>query len=130
MNRKPQEQPGLYGDEPAQHIPRQNDRPEAAALIEVLKALRAHPLVSWVERQNTGAHKVDGRFIRYGWPGCSDLLGQLRDGRMLAVECKAPKGRLRPEQAMFLNRVRESGGVAFVARDCRDVAREMAHLLS
>ncbi len=26
---------------------RTNDRPEAAALVEVLKALRAHPLVAW-----------------------------------------------------------------------------------
>jgi hypothetical protein len=26
---------------------RTNDRPEAAALVEVLKALKAHPAVSW-----------------------------------------------------------------------------------
>ena len=33
--------------------------------------------------------------------------------------------RLRPEQALFLERIRCAGGVAFVARDCRDVLREM-----
>ena len=66
MNRKPQEQPGLFGDEPAQHIPRQNDRPEAAALIEVLKALRNHPAVAWCERQNSGAFRTEtGQFVRY-----------------------------------------------------------------
>ncbi len=109
----------LLGD--AIQTKRTNDRPEAAALIEVLKALRASPLVAWAERQNTGAAKVGNRFIRFGWPGCSDVIGQLRDGRFLAVECKAPKGRASLEQTVFLERVRSGGGVAFIARNCRDV---------
>jgi len=50
----------------------------------------------------------------------------LKNGRLLAVEVKAPGGRLRPEQAEFLSLVRRFGGVAFVARDCRDVSRELA----
>ena len=100
---------------------RTNDRPEAAALVEVLKAVRAHPLVEWCERMSSGAAKVEGRFIRFGWPGCPDVLGQLKDGRLLGVEVKAKAGRLRPEQAVFLERIRGAGGVAFVARDCRDV---------
>ena len=104
---------------------RSYDRPEAAALVEVLQALRAHPAVAWAERQNTGAAKVGGRFIRFGWPGCPDVLGQLKDGRLLGVEVKAPKGRLRPEQGLFLERIRAAAGVAFVARDCRDVLREL-----
>ncbi len=100
---------------------RTNDRPEAAALLEVLKALRAHPLVAWAERQNSGAAKVGNRFIRFGWPGCPDVLGQLNDGRLLGVEVKAHKGRISSEQVAFLERIRGAGGVAFVARDCRDV---------
>lgn len=107
---------------------RTNNKPEAAALCEVAQALRVHPLVAWVERQNTGAAVVGGRFIRFGWPGCSDLIGMLRDGRFMAVEVKAPKGGLRPEQAVFLDRVRAGGGVAFVARDLRDVMRELGPL--
>ena len=97
----------------------------AAALVEVLKALRTHPTVAWVERMNSGAAKVGGRFIRFGWPGCPDVLGQLRDGRLLGVEVKAQAGRLRPEQSLFLERIRGAGGVAFVARDLRDVLREL-----
>lgn len=104
-----------------EQVSRTNDRPEAAALREVLMALKNHPAVAWVERQNTGAFKQEGRFIRFGWRGCSDLLGQLKDGRLLAVEVKGPKGRIRPEQAAFLERVRGNGGMAFVARNCRDV---------
>jgi len=127
---KPQ-QAALFGDlSPEPSAPRKNDRPEAAALLEVLRALRAHPAVSWCERQNSGATREGGRFIRYGWRGCSDLLGQLRDGRFLAVEVKAPGGRLRPEQSAFLDRVRTAGGVAFVARNCADVARELASCIN
>lgn len=113
----------LFGME--QQTPRTNDRKEGAALVEVLKALKAHPAVIWCERMNSGAARVGGRFIRFGFVGCPDVLGQLRDGRVLGVEVKAPKGKLRPEQAVFLERIRLGGGMAFVARDCRDVIREL-----
>ena len=113
----------LFGLE--QQTPRTNSRPEAAALLEVLKALRAHPAVAWCERMNSGAAKVEGRFIRFGFKGCPDVLGQLKDGRLLGVEVKAQTGRLRPEQALFLERIRCAGGVAFVARDCRDVREQL-----
>ena len=113
----------LFGLE--QTAKRTNDRPEAAALVEVLKAVRTHSLVAWAERQNSGAAKVGGRFIRFGWPGCPDVLGQMKDGRLLGVEVKAKAGKLRPEQAVFLERIRGAGGVAFVARDMRDVVREL-----
>ncbi len=70
---------------------------------------------------NTGAARIGDRFIRFGFPGCPDVLGQLKDGRLLAVEVKAPAGRLRPEQRAFLSLVRQHGGLAIVARDYRDV---------
>ena len=113
----------LLGD--ALPVARKNDRPEAAALLEVLKALSAHPAVAWCERMNSGAAKIGNRFVRFGWKGCPDIIGQLRDGRLVGVEVKAPKGKLRPEQTIFLERIRRAGGVAFMARDCRDVIREL-----
>jgi len=45
---------------------------EADSLTEVLQALRTHHTVAWVRRQNTGAAKVGGRFIKFGWTGCTD----------------------------------------------------------
>lgn len=102
---------------------RHRGAPEQAALHEVLAALRSHPAVSWCERMNTGAARIGDRFIRFGFPGCPDVLGQLKDGRLLAVEVKAPAGRLRPEQRAFLSLVGENGGCVIVAKDCRDVYR-------
>ena len=113
----------LFGLE--QQTARTNSRPEAAALVEVLTAVRTHPAVAWCERMNTGAARIGGRFVRFGFTGCPDVLGQLKDGRLLGVEVKAQAGRLRPEQAVFLERIRGAGGVAFVARDLRDVMREL-----
>ena len=80
----------LLGD--ALPVVRKNDRPEAAALVEVLQALNAHPAVAWVERMNSGAAKIGKRFVRFGWKGCPDVIGQLRDGRLIGVEVKSPRG--------------------------------------
>ena len=113
---------------PEQATKRTNERPEAAALAEVLKALKAHPAVSWCERQNSGAVRSGGRFIRFGWVGCADILGQLRDGRFLGVEVKAAKGRASPEQVAFLERINAAGGVGFIAHSLRDVVRELGPL--
>ena len=53
-------------------------------------------------------------------------LGQLKDGRLLGVEVKRPNGALvSDERAHFLALVRAAGGVAFVAKDCRDVFRKL-----
>ena len=125
----PQQAPDtdLLGHE-IQQPKRTNDRPEAAALVEVLKALKAHPLVAWAERQNSGAAKVGNRFIRFGWPGCADVIGQMCDGRFLAVEVKAAKGRASPEQTLFLARIRDAGGVGFVARSLADVVAALGPL--
>lgn len=111
------EQAGLFGDDlpEAPPAPRVNDRREAAALAEVLQVLKHHPLVAWVERQNSGVVRMGGGFVRLGRPGCSEVLGQLPDGRLLTLEVKAPKGKATAEQAAFLDLVRRFGGVAFLA---------------
>jgi len=80
----------LLGD--ALPVVRKHARPEAAALVEVLQALNAHPAVAWCERMNSGAVRIGKRFVRFGWKGCPDVIGQLRDGRLIGVEVKSPRG--------------------------------------
>ena len=79
-------------------------------------------------RPEIGAARIGSRFVRFGFKGCPDVLGQLKDGRLLGVEVKAQARRLRPEQAVFLERIRGAGGVAFVASNLRDVLRELGAL--
>ena len=113
----------LFGDEIAPR--RHHSRPEAAALVEVLRALEHHPAVAWVRRMNSGVARIDGRRIEFGWPGAPDLIGMTKDGRTIACEVKGPDGRLRPEQTRFLEMVNAHGGIGFVARSCKDVFAEL-----
>lgn len=102
-------------------------RREAPILAAVLRLLEYHPKVAWVRRMNTGAVRMEGkRFMRFGFTGCSDIVGQLRDGRFLAVECKAPAGKLTIDQAQFLERVKRHNGIAGVARSLDDAQKILA----
>jgi hypothetical protein len=119
----------LYGD-PAKlgaHDPgprKAYKQPEQAILNAVLTRLRAHPLVAWVVRINTGAYKTpDGRFIRFGFPGCPDLIGMMKTGAFLAIEIKSAAGQVTAEQRAVIDKVREHGGVAGVARSQAEAVR-------
>lgn len=91
----------------------------------ILQFLRAHPKVAWIARMNTGGmHRDDDegrtRYIPFAFVGCSDILGQLKDGRFLAVEVKRPGNGPTPEQTAFLETVCRHNGVGFVARSVDD----------
>lgn len=98
---------------------------EAAILDAIRRVLKIHTKVAWFERMNSGAHVAgegkDRRFVRYGFRGCPDIIGQLVDGRFLGIEVKRPSGRVSEDQAAFLARATKHGGVAFVARSVSDV---------
>lgn len=108
--------------------PRILDRKEAAALVEVLQSLRTHPAVAWCDRLNAGAAQKGGRMLRHGWPGCPDLLGRLKDGRLLGVQVEGRAGKLSRDRVELIASIRAAGGIGFVARDCRDVLRELEGL--
>lgn len=100
---------------------------ESTILEAVLRYVRIHPKVAWVRRMNTGAVQMRGvRFMRFGFLGCSDLIGQVKGGRFLAIEIKAPAGRLTVEQTEFLDRVKRHGGVSGVARSIEDAEKILA----
>ena len=113
---------GLFRGDPAPPGPKRfNKHPEQGVLNAVMKMLRYHPKVAWVVRINSGAYKTpEGRFIRYGFVGCPDLLGQMRDGRILMIEVKAAKGRLTDDQEFMLAKCRANGGVSGVARSIEE----------
>ena len=59
-----------------------------------------------------------------GTPGISDIIGCYK-GRMIAIELKAPRGIVSPAQQVFIDRVNEAGGIAFVAKDLDTVIEKL-----
>lgn len=102
---------------------------------EILRFLRTVPgIVVW----KTGAGLIptaDGRKVRMGHKGVSDLTGWRREeffgrsplgfpvARFLAIEVKRPGGKLTVEQQAFLRMVERDGGTVIVASSVEDVAR-------
>lgn len=144
--KSPRKAPGRHGElkSPGGPVHSPPKRPEGALVKELVRALRALGVVA--VRQNVGAVQTGRRFIRFGLPGCSDILGIIPvpcpwrtlgvgkcwsscpgcEGRgtvglALAVEVKSADGQLRPAQEAFLGLVNASGGLGLVARSVDDV---------
>ena len=102
--------------------------PERAILYAVLQTLELHPKVKWVKRMNVGAMQIGNRLVRFGFPGMADITGQMRDGRRLEVEVKRKGEQPTLAQQAFLELVRDTNGVAFVARSSNDVIKNLGAL--
>ena len=95
---------------------------EKSVKTECLEYLRLMGIYAW--NNPSGAVKVgDNRFMSFGKKGAADIIGILKDGRFLAVECKSDKGRLSEAQERFLNKVKDMGGLAVVARSFKDIEK-------
>ena len=106
--------------------------PENDVMASVLEFLQLHTQVGKVWRQNTGAGRFvypDGsasRFMRFGFPGCPDLMGYMRGGRALYVEIKnASGGRKNPDQVAFIEGAVLEGCVAFFASSVSEAVDEL-----
>ena len=100
--------------------------PESAVLQQCLAYLHVRGIFAW--RNNIGAAKTeDGRFVRFGIPGASDIIGVLPGGRFLAVECKrSTGGRVSDQQKAFLEKIKNAGGLAVIATSLEDLMEAIA----
>ena len=97
-------------------------QPESIVLSQCLMYLRVRGIYCW--RNNVGATKIGNRYMSFGMPGSSDILGILPNGKFLAVECKKEKGGiLSDKQVEFLNRIKENGGVAVVVHSVNELEK-------
>ena len=113
---------------------------EAPVVKAIGELLAVHPKVLFAVRQNTGAASYEAASGKYAPVEfyrmvthskkdmtITDFWGILRDGRMLAIEAKAP-GWNKPttdrefRQAAFLSMVRNCGGIGIFATSAEDVA--------
>lgn len=70
---------------------------------------------------NTGALKADDRFIRFGQPGSSDILGCLPDGRFLAAEAKVAPDKQSKNQLTFEKQIVKNQGLYILFYDVADL---------
>ena len=91
-------------------------------LHEISQNIRSH---KGNQRANpTGAIRIDGnRFLSFGKVGSADIIGILPDGKFLAVECKSDNGRLSEAQKIFLDKIKNMGGISVVARTFKDIEK-------
>lgn len=64
---------------------------------------------------------MNGNWVSYGLGvGGADIVGLVYTGRLIALEVKAEKGKLRLEQKQWLEAIREMGGYACVVRNVEE----------
>ena len=93
---------------------------------DVLALLKRHPAIAWAKRMNVGAGRnPGGRWVDFGFVGCSDIIGQTRTGLFFACEVKRPGERPSTVQMEFLKLVADNLGVAIVASDLEELGRQL-----
>jgi hypothetical protein len=85
----------------------------------------------YVWRNNSGVAKTGGRFVRYGKPGSSDIIGISPSGLFMAVEIKSngepltlEKNKGEDSQEYFLRRIADKGGISIIAESIADIVNE------
>ncbi len=110
-------------------------RSETDIQREILDFLRECGVFAW--RNNTvGVYDQRKKCYRKNpmqMKGAADIIGiipYITDqgstlGRMLAIEVKSPGGQVSDEQRIFLTRIIDNGGIAFVARSVKQAAEQL-----
>ncbi len=99
---------------------------ESGIVTACLELLALRKILAWRANQIPVPLPGGKGFRKFaGLRGVSDIIGVLDDGRFLAVEVKTEVGVLRPDQKVFLDAVRERGGLAIVVRSVADLDRAL-----
>lgn len=102
--------------------------PEKEIQRTILEWLRSTSLLHW--RQNSGVVFAGHRMILLGEEGLPDIVCIVPPGgRMLGLEVKSSKGKLRPKQIEMAERIREAGGVYRVVRSLEQAKNVVAEVL-
>lgn len=82
-----------------------------------LDYLLQHPLVSlvWQNDSRFTRSRKSGAVGKYRPKGLADVCGMFKGGRFFAIEFKKPGGKVTKEQAEFLQKVKDAGGLSLLA---------------
>lgn len=105
---------------------RQLEKPIENQILNLLKLLGVY---CW-KNQSVGIYdKAKGVYRKsnnkHHINGVADIIGVI-SGRFLAIEVKSKTGTLSQDQKLFIMKVNEEGGVAFVARSPGDVLKNLS----
>lgn len=99
--------------------------------LQVMEYLSHKPIRWW--RNNVGAVRYGGRFVKFGENGSSDILGYWKSGdhrgKIIALELKKPgwkESDLRPGQRAFIEEVLAAGGFAGIVASIEDLEQVLA----
>lgn len=98
-------------------------QPERIIQNGILEWLALHDIFAFVVKSTGTWDAKEGTFRRpskYFKRGTADILGIFRN-RFLAIEVKSKTGKLSIHQKIFLQQVKDNGGIAIVARSVDDV---------
>lgn len=105
---------------------------ESDIQLAILDYLNARGIFAW-RNNTTGIYDPVKKVFRkskskYSINGVADILGVYK-GRFLAIEVKRPSGaKASEDQMLFLARVNQSGGLAFIAKSIEDVSNGLLGL--
>ena len=94
----------------------------------ILLALEACGIFSW-KNQTKGLWDPTKKIYRkpknrFHIKGASDIFAII-EGKLVAIEVKTKQGQVSPDQRIFIARVNNEGGVAFIARDVQSCLQEL-----
>ncbi len=95
---------------------------EAQTLFDVMLYLSTRPGIRFWRNQTGALENKQGRFVKFGLIGSSDIVGLIGPGgRFLAIECKSAKGVQSEPQKNFQAMIEKHGGKYIIARSVEDV---------
>lgn len=86
---------------------------ESKIQTAIMNLLLVHHQVSWAYVTSAGGFRVKGGYVTVGFKGLSDIVGQMKDGRFLAIEVKVPGKKPTEAQLDFIDTVNTANGLAF-----------------
>lgn len=102
--------------------------PEKDIQKAILSWLKETGLLHW--RQNSGSVFVGNRRVVLGEDGLPDIIVVVPPtGKVLGLEVKSLRGKLRPVQAEFMASLREAGGTYVVVRNLQSAMEAVAGAL-
>lgn len=80
----------------------------------------------FVWKNQTGAYKRNGVWIKYGKLGSGDVIGMLKTGKFISVECKKGKDKHRRQQKNFEYLTKRMNGVYIICKTFKEFLKEYA----